>query len=427
MRVAPTDSRRPEDIFSTKRACPSCSQSFEELDPRLFSYNSKHGWCEDCFGTGLELEGFDEQQTGEERWWNEWWEDGERFCRACQGHRLKREALSVKFQDQSIADITDLSVGEAERLFTRLRLRGRSAEIARDLLAELRARLRFLASVGLSYLTLNRSAPSLSGGEAQRIRLASQLGSNLRGVCYILDEPTIGLHSRDNSLLLKTLKALESKGNTVVVVEHDEDTIRQAQHVIDLGPGAGRNGGEVVAEGTVEQLVENPRSITGRFLAQPLAHPLFERRPPTDQQLRIVEANLHNLKGVSVDIPLERLVCVTGVSGSGKSTLVREVLHNNLRALLTARRNKKKRPEVKRCRAMDDWESIDRVLEVDQAPIGKTPRSCPATYVGFWTQIRQLFSETSEANIRGYGPSRFSFNVRGPGAARNARGRAPRR
>ena len=413
VRVAQTGRQQSEDLFSTRRACPSCSRSFEELDPRLFSFNSKHGWCDSCFGTGLELEGFDHEQSGEERWWNDWWEADERVCHTCQGSRLKAEALAIRFKRKNISQMTALSVGAAEKLFSQLQLSGREAEIARDLLSELRARLRFLTSVGLTYLTLDRSAPSLSGGEAQRIRLASQLGSNLRGVCYILDEPTIGLHPRDNRLLLDTLKTLEHKGNTVVVVEHDEDTIRQAQHVIDLGPGAGRDGGEIVATGTVTQLVDNPASLTGRFLARPLTHPLNPRRPKATEQLAITGAHLHNLKKISVDIPLERLICVTGVSGSGKSTLVREVLHNNLQALISARRNKKNPPDSVSCQTIRGWEPVGRVLEVDQTPIGKTPRSCPATYIGFWTQIRKLFAETTEANIRGYDASRFSFNVKG--------------
>ena len=413
VKVINTGKGNGEDLFSTRRACPSCSRSFEELDPRMFSFNSKHGWCRTCYGTGLELEDFDEEQTGEERWWNEWGHSEERICQACQGYRLKPEALAIRFRDQNISQLSAMSVGETEKFFRQLRLNGRAAEITRDLLSELCSRLSFLASVGLAYLTLDRAAPSLSGGEAQRIRLASQLGSNLRGVCYILDEPTIGLHPRDNRLLLDTLKTLEHKGNTVVVVEHDEDTIRQAQHVIDLGPGAGRNGGEIVAEGTVTQLVDNPNSLTGRFLAQPLRHPLFVRRAQAEKHLSIGGACLHNLKDVSVDIPLERLVCVTGVSGSGKSTLVREVLHHNLQAFITARREKKKSLAPMHCDLLGNWESIYRVLEVDQTPIGKTPRSCPATYVGFWTQIRKLFAETSEASIRGYDAGRFSFNVKG--------------
>jgi excinuclease ABC subunit A len=400
-------------IFSTRRACPGCGRSFPELDPRLFSYNSKHGWCARCYGTGLVMPGFDEEQTGEEIWWNDWWEGAEHTCPECAGRRLNREALAVRFQGKSIAALAQLPVAGAEKFFRGLRLRGRAAEIARDILPELRTRLKFLREVGLDYLSLDRAAPTLSGGEAQRIRLAAQLGSNLRGVCYILDEPTIGLHPRDNRLLLDTLHRLEDKGNTVVVVEHDEDTIRSAEHVIDLGPGAGKLGGRLVAAGTVAEVARNRESATGRCLARPLAHPLLARRPVDRRtmSLTIAGAALHNLKNLRVSVPLGRLVCVTGVSGSGKSTLVRSVLHDNLRELLRARRGGK--PELKGCEVIDGAEFIARVLEVDQTPIGKTPRSCPATYVGFWDAIRKLFAATGEARLRGFGPSRFSFNVPG--------------
>jgi len=385
-------------IFSTRRACPKCERSFPELDPRLFSYNSKHGWCPSCYGTGLQFVGFDEEQTGEEIWWNEWFEGKERACPACSGKRLRPEALAVRFQEKSIAEFAALPVEAAAALFGKMKLRGREAEIARDILAELRSRLAFLKEVGLAYLSLDRAAPTLSGGEAQRIRLAAQLGSNLRGVCYILDEPTIGLHPRDNLMLLDTLHELEAKGNTVVVVEHDEETIRRAEHVVDLGPGAGVNGGRLVAEGTVKDLMRSKESVTGKFLREPLRHPLRveqasrllgsgQRTGGTPVQLEIVGATLHNLKNLSVKFPLGRLVCVTGVSGSGKSTLVRDVLYRQVK------------------------NSSMRALEVDQTPIGKTPRSCPATYVGFWDDIRRLFAGTPEAKMRGYGPPRFSFNV----------------
>ncbi|HKJ21988.1 MAG TPA: excinuclease ABC subunit A, partial [Gammaproteobacteria bacterium] len=276
-------------------------------------------------------------------------------------------------------------------------------------------RLAFLREVGLSYLTLDRAAPTLSGGEAQRIRLAAQLGSNLRGVCYILDEPTIGLHPRDNRLLLDTLAKLKDKGNSVVVVEHDEETIRRAEHVIDLGPGAGVNGGRVVAQGTVRDLMEAPGSVTGHCLAHPLRHPLADAPTPDtepDEYLQIQGASLHNLKGLNVTVPLNRLVCVTGVSGSGKSTLIREVLHDNLRRLLTAK-PKRRAPRFQGCDRITGWEGLTQTREVDQTPIGKTPRSCPATYVGFWDAIRRLFAQTQEARLRGYGPGRFSFNVKG--------------
>jgi len=415
VKVATVSVKTDDAIFSIKRACPSCARSFNELDPRLFSFNSKLGWCQHCYGTGLELDDFDAEQSGEERGWNDGWRKQLHTCPHCQGHRLNDQALAVRFKTKSIVDITGLSVTDADKTISEFQLTPRDAEIARDILAELHSRLTFLDSVGLGYLTLNRSAPSLSGGEAQRIRLAAQLGSSLRGVCYILDEPTIGLHTRDNRLLLDTLRSLEQKGNTVVVVEHDEDTIREAQHVIDIGPGAGVNGGRVVAQGTVKTLIRNPHSITGRFLAHPLKHPLFARRRVAkgDLKLTIRGARLHNLHNVSVDLPLGRLVCVTGVSGSGKSTLIREVLHDNLVQRLAQRRNKATSAGVSGCKSIDGVEHISRVLEVDQTPIGKTPRSCPATYVGFWTAVRTLLAETPEANIRGFGAGRFSFNMQG--------------
>ena len=413
-----------EVLFSTRRACPKCSRSFEELDPRLFSFNSKHGWCPRCYGTGLLFYGFTEEHTGEEIWWNDWFEGQERPCPACHGQRLRPEALAVKFQDMNITKMTAWSVTDAERYFRDSKLHGRDAEIARDIVAELQSRLRFLDKVGLSYLSLDRAAPTLSGGEAQRIRLASQLGSNLRGVCYILDEPTIGLHPRDNLMLLDTLHELEAKGNTVVVVEHDEDTIRRAEHIIDLGPGAGSNGGRLVAEGTIKDIMRCEESLTGKLLREPLRHPLADggRRLAADDWLEIIGANLHNLKNVRVKIPLKRLVCVTGVSGSGKSTLVRDVLHENLRSLVGADRRAARSARehgapggralpVKGCARISGLEHVARVLEVDQAPIGKTPRSCPATYVGFWDEIRKLFASTTEAKMRGYLPPRFSFNV----------------
>jgi excinuclease ABC subunit A len=415
-----------QTIFSTRRACPSCGRSFEELDPRLFSFNSQHGWCTQCYGTGLYLEGFDEAQSGEEAWWNEPQESAERVCPSCQGHRLRPEALAVRFQNRTIAEVSQLSITEAEKYFRSIQLDGRGKAIAHDILAELRARLTFLKQVGLSYLTLERSAPTLSGGEAQRIRLAAQLGSDLRGVCYILDEPTIGLHPRDNLRLLNTLSRLEAKGNTVVVVEHDEETIRRAEHILDLGPGAGVKGGHVAAAGSLQAILDNPHSVTGRWLANPLRHPLIkERRATGDIEeacgghtaiLKIKEAQRNNLKNVDVKIPLGRLVCVTGVSGSGKSTLVRNVLYENLRHLLKSRRSSRtpsRTVGVQGCRAVSGWNPVQRLLEVDQTPIGKTSRSCPATYVGFWDRIRHVFAQTPQARMRGFGASRFSFNIKG--------------
>ena len=415
---------RRETVFSTRRACPSCGRSFEELDPRLFSYNSKHGWCPSCFGTGLSISGFDAEQTGEEIWWNDWWGGGpEKVCPACGGKRLRPEALAVLFRGKSIADYAQLPVAQMERELRALRLSGREREIARDIVAEMLSRTEFLGRVGLPYLSLDRSAPTLSGGEAQRIRLASQLGSNLRGVCYILDEPTIGLHARDNLVLLDTLKALRAKGNTVVVVEHDEETIRRAEHVVDLGPGGGVAGGYLVAQGTVNAIIRSRASLTGKYLSAPPAHPMDGARvrppyaPGGQNELRIRGAGLHNLKDIDVSIPRERLVCVTGVSGSGKSTLVRNVLYDNVHHLVSSAHSRRRAgspaPALHGCRSIEGWEGIGRVLEVDQAPIGKTPRSCPATYVGIWDDIRKLFAATSEARMRGYTGSRFSFNVAG--------------
>jgi excinuclease ABC subunit A len=398
-------------VFSTKRACRSCGKSFAELDPRLFSYNSKHGWCAACYGTGLNI---DEVEWSEERArtgaednvldsWIEWLEVDQE-CGKCDGRRLNPEALAVLWSGRSIADYSALPISDLKNHFNRKNLRGREAEIARDLLPELESRLGFLEEVGLGYLTLDRSAPTLSGGEAQRIRLAAQLGSNLRGVCYILDEPTIGLHHRDNRILLGVLEKLEAKGNSLVVVEHDEETIRRAQHVIDLGPGAGKLGGEVIAEGSAEDLVQHSASLTGRFLREPLKHPVQPRRPVPRGLgcLEIKGAQLHNLRKVDAKFPLGRLTVVTGVSGSGKSTLARDVVFESL---------KSKQPVG--CKSIQGGKGIERVLEVDQTPIGKTPRSCPATYVGFYDHIRKLFADTAEARMRGWTASRFSFNTKG--------------
>jgi len=417
---------REPSIFSTKRACRSCGKSFPELDPRLFSYNSKHGWCSSCYGTGLKLtdSGIDwddeRAKTGtEDHVLDSWvsWLEIDQPCAACDGRRLNREALAVRFRGQSIAEVGAQPITRARGFFNALALDGREREIARDMVTELASRLQFLEQVGLGYLSLDRAAPTLSGGEAQRIRLAAQLGSNLRGVCYVLDEPTIGLHPRDNQILLKTLRELEAKGNTLVVVEHDEDTIRQAEHVIDLGPGAGKLGGRVVASGTAEELRANPNSLTGRFLASPLKHPVQPHRPVSARHPAIVTAgaSLHNLRSVDARFPLGRLTVVTGVSGSGKSTLARDVLHANLERLVAGERKRGKAPPVAGCREIRGWEAIGRVLEVDQTPIGKTPRSCPATYVGFFDAIRRLFADTQESRIRGYTPSRFSFNAAGGG------------
>ncbi|HEX3951348.1 MAG TPA: excinuclease ABC subunit UvrA [Steroidobacteraceae bacterium] len=407
------------DVFSTKRACPNCGTGFPELDPRLFSFNSRHGWCKGCFGSGLQLPQFDAEQSGEESLWREDSDAPPEVCPQCAGQRLNPIALGVLFRGHSIAGLTDLSVQDFSALLAGLQLAGRERDIARDLLAELASRTAFLCDVGLGYLQLNRAAPTLSGGEAQRIRLAAQLGSNLQGVCYVLDEPTIGLHPRDNVTLLDTLDRLRAKGNTLVVVEHDEGTIRRADHVVDLGPGAGTRGGRLIAEGTAAQLAHLPNSATGRCLAAPLMHSRSRRRA-VDRSMPMIEiagAMLHNLRKLDARIPRGRLTVITGVSGSGKSSLARDVLLDNLKRLLSrpkrADRARKAEAALQGCNAITGWQSISRVLEVDQTPIGKTPRSCPATYIGFWDAIRRLFAETTEARMRGFSASRFSFNTAG--------------
>ncbi|MDB5816853.1 MAG: uvrA, partial [Rhizobacter sp.] len=457
-------------VFSTKRACPTCGTSYPELDPRMFSYNSKHGWCNTCVGTGLSLTGEqrkvydDTLVTGDDKGREQSFPSEEQEpedvsdqpCDDCGGTRLNGISRAVTFNDHSIAWIAQWAVGDTRKWVEALELTGRDAEIARDVITEIRGRLEFLEEVGLGYLTLDRAAPTLSGGEAQRIRLAAQLGSNLQGVCYVLDEPTIGLHPRDNQILLNALHKLGDKGNTLVVVEHDEDTIRRADHIIDIGAGAGKRGGRLVAQGSVSEISSQPDSVTGQFLAHPLIHPLQARREvvAADEEggastpehwLTVHQATLHNLQAVTASFPLSRLVAVTGVSGSGKSTLARDVLLSNLldavgRSVMSSPATRRARKTVQKdeaktdgkprtaaeraprakytvthhwhgCESITGFETIDRVLEVDQTPIGKTPRSCPATYIGFWDTIRKLFADTLESRARGYAASRFSFNT----------------
>ena len=391
--------------FSTRRACPSCARSFPELDPRQFSYNSPAGWCPSCYGTGVRLPGFDATQSGEEGSWREL-EDAA-ACAACDGARLNPVSRAVRLHGHTISELSALAVDDARAWFAALKLDAREQRIGQDLVGEVVQRLQFLQRVGLGYLGLDRAAPTLSGGEAQRIRLAAQLGSNLRGVVYVLDEPTIGLHPRDNRRLLDALDVLRARGSTLVVVEHDEDTIRRADTILDIGPGAGSEGGRVVAMGDLEELMRHPDSLTARYLREPLRHPLLPR-PQTDSTTPALElrgACLHNLRDVDVRIPRARLSVVTGVSGSGKSSLARGVLLASARALLGAE------GAPRGCRALLGLDGIERVLEVDQAPIGKTSRSCPATYVGIWDDIRKLLADTLEARMRGWAAGRFSFNT----------------
>jgi excinuclease ABC subunit A len=427
-------------VFSTLRACPVCSTSYNELDPRLFSYNSKHGWCPECVGTGVKLNKDqrkvfddsvrDDDQKGREQSFAEPEIEDliEQVCPHCEGTRLNPTARHVKFTAQHlpITDIASMSVTDVRKWVQSLaktnEMTQREQDIARDLLPEIESRLEFLEEVGLGYLTLDRGAPTLSGGEAQRIRLAAQLGSNLQGVCYVLDEPTIGLHARDNQILLNALKKLGDKGNTLVVVEHDEDTIRRADHIIDIGPSAGKRGGRLVAQGSVKDITDSADSQTGKYLLHAMQHPLQARRLMSVdlKWLELKGANLHNLQNVNVQIPLQRLVAVTGVSGSGKSTLARDVLLANVHSHVSQRSTKAGRdeqaagkfPTLTGCTELKGFEAVDRVLEVDQTPIGKTPRSCPATYIGFWDTIRKLFAETLEAKARGYLAGTFQLQHR---------------
>lgn len=482
------DSKDKEHLYSGRMSCSKCGIAFEELQPRMFSFNSPFGACETCHGLGIKMdfdpdliipdkslsildgavkiygkmdftwraeqmaqvgktfkfklttpiERFSDKQLdallyGGELKHGESWEgiipqserlhkqtesdyrrrELERFmrvstCPVCNGKRLKQKILAVKVGGKSIIDITDLAIRDTVSFFNNLELTDTEEKIARQILKEIRQRLNFLDKVGLNYLTLSRASGTLSGGEAQRIRLATQIGANLMGVMYILDEPSIGLHQRDNHKLIETLHNLRDLGNTLIVVEHDEDTIRKADYVVDMGPGAGIHGGKIIAKGTPEQIEKNPDSLTGKYLSRKLnIETPAERRKP-NLPIKILGCLQNNLKNIDVNIPTQVLTCITGVSGSGKSTLVNEILYKGLAKKI---HNSKIKPGEYREIKTDAY--VDKVIVIDQSPIGKTPRSNPATYVKVFDDIRNVFSQTKEAKLRGYKTGRFSFNVRG--------------
>ncbi|MDE2099839.1 MAG: excinuclease ABC subunit UvrA [Patescibacteria group bacterium] len=384
-----------EVALSAKFTCPNDNFSFPEIEPRLFSFNSPYGACETCHGLGTK---------------DLWTEE---LCPVCAGKRLRPEALSVLIAGKNIAEVTSFSIDDATEFFDKIKLTAEQKVVAEVPLREIKSRLKFLSDVGLNYLTLDRKAGTLSGGEAQRIRLASQIGSRLVGTLYILDEPTIGLHQRDNAKLIKTLQNLRDLGNTIVVVEHDEDTIYASDYLVDFGPGAGVNGGTVVAEGPLPDILKDKKvkSLTLDYLRgdKMIEIPRERRavRHPGDF-LKIRGAIENNLKNIDVDIPLRKLTVVTGVSGSGKSTLVYDVIYKTLA-------NKFNRASYKpgAHKSLLGLEYINRIINIDQSPIGRTPRSNPATYIGAWTEIRELFSATEDARVRGWKPGRFSFNVKG--------------
>lgn len=484
------DEGKRDILYSENYACPQCNKGFDELTPRMFSFNSPYGACNECKGLGFlmkvdpELVIPDRKKTFREGAIKPWQEAGGRGlffhyrallreiltdigrsldntpaeltreelniilygseeygfegvipnlerlfhqtesqhrkeeimkyirevkCPVCNGARLKKESLSVKVCGMSIIDITAMSIKEAKKFFETLELSERERTIAKQILKEITSRLSFMEEVGLDYLTLDRMTHTLSGGEAERTKLATQIGSGLVGVLYILDEPTIGLHQRDNIKLINTLKQLRDAGNTVVVVEHDEETIRNADYVIDLGPGAGKHGGEVVTCGDPLSIMENPESLTGLYLSGKRKIPVSEkRRKGNGRYLQVIGARHNNLKNINVKIPLGMFICITGVSGSGKSSLVEDVLYKGIKKILYGSKEEPGEHD-----AILGIEEINKVIVIDQSPIGRTPRSNPATYTNAFTYIRQIFANTEEARIRGYKQGRFSFNVKG--------------
>jgi excinuclease ABC subunit A len=387
-----------DHLMSSKFMCPYDGFSFPEVEPRLFSFNSPHGACPTCNGLGTK------------------YMFGEDACDDCKGARLRPEALNVFLGNKkSIRDVTTMSVRESKKFFETLSLTKSEQDIAKVILREIGDRLRFMYDVGIEYLTLDRRAHTLSGGESQRIRLASQLGSGLVGATYVLDEPTIGLHQRDNDRLIKTLTDLRNAGNTIIVVEHDEDTIYASDYIVDIGPGAGVHGGHVVVSGYLEDLLTAKKNTSGSVTLDYLRGDTSiaipeERRIQDKGAIKIKNASMHNIQNADVEFPLGKFVCVTGVSGSGKSTLVYDILHENLQRRYE---RKYRSNDVVNCVSVTGTEYAGRTIMIDQSPIGRTPRSNPATYTGAFTFIRDMFAQTDDARVRGWGPSRFSFNVKG--------------
>ena len=392
-----------EHLMSAKWSCPKDGFSFPEIEPRLFSFNSPYGACPECNGLGTK------------------YLFGSEPCESCLGTRLRKEALSVLIGGKNIVELTKLSIKDSDEFFKKLKLTLREKNISKVVTKEIEARLSFMLDVGIDYLSLDRRAHTLSGGEAQRIRLASQLGSGLVGALYVLDEPTIGLHARDNNRLIKTLLNLRDLGNTIIVVEHDEETIYSSDYLVDIGPGAGVHGGEVVISGYLNDLLSKPacrqagknesKSLTLAYLRGEKKIEIPEKRRSRELgKISIRAGSIYNIKHLNVDIPLGRLVAVTGVSGSGKSSFVYEILHKNLQVRLDRRYRS---PETHNCQSFTGSEYLGRSILIDQSPIGRTPRSNPATYTGAFTFIRELFAETAEARARGWKANRFSFNVKG--------------
>ncbi len=420
-------------LFSLKSSCPVCGFAFPELEPRLFSFNNPRGYCETCKGLGtldfVEEEVYSDGDEGSRKLEKVKYvlknqaqsEDDEensfepdiQDCPDCHGGRLKPESLNVKITDKNIVELASLNLTELkswlENYSQGKKLKEREKYLADKIIAQIQSRIQYLLQVGTGYLSLNRTARTLSGGESQRIRLATQVGSSLIGILYVMDEPSIGLHPRDHHRLLKVIKELRDRGNTVLLVEHDEDTIRAADFVVDLGPGAGKLGGEIMAKGTPEEIEKNKNSITGQYLSGVKRVPMpTKRRPGNGKFIEIKGARGNNLKNVDAKIPLGLFLCVTGVSGSGKSTLIMDTLYKHLAAKFYKAQMKPSPFD-----SITGLEHIDKIIEIDQKPIGRTPRSTPATYVGLLPLIRELYAQIPEAKLRGYGPGRFSFNTKG--------------